>query len=69
MSGGIPEYLKPQAGFLLNKDLNLIEELSIAIQTLISNTEKRRQMAKAAQKSGQTLSSDKYYHGIIKELK
>lgn len=68
-SGGIPEYLKPQAGFLLDKDLNLIEELSKAIQTLINNTEKRKQMAKAAQKNGQTLSSDEYYYGIIKELK
>ena len=69
ISGGIPEYLKPQAGFLLNKDLNLIEELSKAIQTLIDNTEMRKQMAKAAQKNSQTLSSDEYYYGIIKELK
>lgn len=68
-SGGIPEYLKPQAGFLLNKDLNLIEELSKAIQTLIDNTEMRKQMSRVAQKNGKTLSSDKYYHGIIKELK
>lgn len=67
-SGGIPEYVNNKCALILNRDNNLIFNLSIAIKKLLDNETLRKKMTEASIDISKNLTKSNYYENFIKEM-
>jgi spore coat protein SA len=67
-SGGIPEYANERCAIILERDLNLIDNLAHSIDKLLSNDALREQMAKNARETVGDLNLENYYQNFVKKL-
>ena len=67
-SGGIPEYITDKCAITVKRDENLISNLALAIQDLISSKEKREAMGKAGFLHVQKYNYDNYYSDFLEIL-
>ena len=65
-SGGIPEYATDGSAIIIDRDANLIKNLSKAIESLLNNENKRKKMSEISRKVSETLSVEEYYSNFIK---
>jgi spore coat protein SA len=67
-SGGIPEYVNRECCIVLERDGNLIENLSNSINKLLNDNELCISMGKAARSNSLNFSTKKYYNDFIKMI-
>lgn len=61
-SGGLPEYVNSECAILINKDNRMQSELADAMNKLVADKEKRKQMAEAAEIQGKLFTQNCYYN-------
>jgi spore coat protein SA len=64
-SGGIPEIVSQESAIMLERDKDLVDNLSCGINYLYNNKQMRRSMSEAAIKESSMFSRRKYYHNFI----
>ena len=64
-SGGIPEYADDQAAVILEKDENLVSNLSSAIKNLAADPKKREDMGRHGRLLSEGLSASAYLEQLI----
>ena len=67
-SGGIPEYVNNKCAFIIDRDSNLVYNLSKTIESLIKNEELRGKMSEESKKTSKNLTKVEYYKDFVKEL-
>lgn len=67
-SGGIPEYTNEKCTILIDKDKDVINNLSKALDTLINDKSLRNSMGKEGKKHVQQFSIDNYYYKFAKTI-
>ena len=65
-SGGIPEYATNGSAIILNKDENIVKELSKKIDSLLNDDEKLRKMSQIARNVSVDLTLENYYENFYK---
>lgn len=68
-SGGIPEYVNENMSVIIKRDKYLVKNLRIAIDELISNDEKIKEMSKEAKKQARLFSKSEYYKNFMDRIK
>lgn len=68
-SGGIPEYVNKDCAYIFERDNNLINNMSIAIDELLSNDNLRENMKKQSIDRAVNFAEETYYHNFIELLK
>lgn len=64
--GGIPEYVNEKSAILIEKDNNLVENLSANIEWLIENEEKRKEMSIAGIENAKRFNTKNYFNSFCK---
>jgi glycosyltransferase involved in cell wall biosynthesis len=67
-SGGIPENVTDESAYVIKRDINLIDNLSLALESLIDSKDKREAMGMAGLKHVQQYSYDNYYIDFLNLL-
>ena len=67
-SGGIPEYAKNGCAFILKRDENLVQNLSIKIRELLNNDDERRKMSNISKKNAEELNLNNFYYDLLKNM-
>jgi glycosyltransferase involved in cell wall biosynthesis len=67
-SGGIPEYVKPECAFILERDANLITHLKQAIETLAGDSTLRKAMGEKGREISAEYNLDTYYRNFLNIL-
>ena len=67
-SGGIPEYVPPEAGLLVPVTPNLPEDLASALRTLMDDPARCRAMGLAGERAAQAYSPQQYYQNFVSIL-
>ena len=68
-SGGIPEYATNGSAIILNRDKNLVEELSKNIDLLLNDDFKQKEMSKIAKEVSKDLNLENYYKNFVDIIK
>lgn len=68
-SGGIPELVNNKCAILLNKENELVSNLTEQIEFILANPEKRKEMGKQAIKIAKNYNERQYYKNFIKIIK
>lgn len=66
--GGIPEYVNEKCAILIDRGPEYINNLYLAIDKVLSNSDLLDSMSKESYKESQKYSEDKYYNSFINEL-
>ena len=66
--GGIPEYVNEKCAILIDRGSEYINNLYLAIDKVLSNSDLLDSMSKESYKESQKYSEDKYYNSFINEL-
>lgn len=64
-SGGLPEYLDDNCSIIVEKDYNLVDNLTDAMRNLYSDREMTQKMSMAARKRAEKFTQKKYYDDFI----
>jgi glycosyltransferase involved in cell wall biosynthesis len=67
-SGGIPEYVKPECAFILERDANLTANIKQAIETLASDSALRKKMGEKGREISAEYNLDTYYWNFLNIL-
>lgn len=67
-SGGIPEYANEQCAVFLKRDNNIVNNLAMAIDKLLSDETLMHQMSKAGRITASKLNLDNYYKNFIEKI-
>lgn len=67
-SGGIPEYAKNGCAYIIKRNQNLVDNLTVAIKKLVNNKEIRDNMSKISVKNSEELNLDNFYKKLLKIL-
>lgn len=68
-SGGIPEYATSGSAIIIKRNTNLIRNMAIAIDNLIADKSKQKEMSKISIKVSKDLTIERYYNDFLKILK
>ena len=71
-SGGIPEIVNNESAFVVEKDQNLIKNLTDKLDLLIENPDLRRKMGEAGRKRAELFGMEKYldnFFEIMRKIK
>ena len=64
-SGGIPEYIGNDNCICVKRDNNIIKNLEIALDSLITNDEYRKNLGQKAQQYAQQFNKERFYNDFI----
>ena len=64
-SGGIPEYIGKDNCICVKRDNNIIKNLEIALDSLITNDEYRKNLGQKAQQYAQQFNKERFYNDFI----
>ena len=64
-AGGIPEYITQEAGILLDRDDQFVENLKKSLETLINDADKRLQMGNMGKKLAFEFHPNRFYNDYI----
>ncbi len=67
-SGGIPEYAQNGCAFIIERDENLVQNLTIKIQELLNNEEERNKMASISKQNAVKLNLDNFYKDLLNNI-
>lgn len=64
-SGGLPEYLDDQCSIIVDKGINVVNNLASAMKLLYVNGEKREKMSRAAFSRAKLYTQEKFYNDFV----
>lgn len=67
-SGGIPEYAKNGCAIILERDNNLVQNLSKSMIELLGDEKKRKSMASISKKNSEELDLYNFYYDLLKNI-
>lgn len=67
-SGGIPEYTNNKCAILLKRDSKLVDNITNAIDLLVNNQEKLKEMSKESYRFSKKLTVNEYYKDFYKNV-
>ncbi len=67
-SGGIPEYVNNKCAIILNRDKDIVKNLTKSIEMLCVDEKKCEEMSKESYKISENLTMEEYYKNLTKEL-
>lgn len=67
-SGGITEYVTPECAIILQRDAQLVNHLSEALTTLLSNSGRRKRMGEASRRQALSLNERHYYMDFVEKI-
>ena len=68
-SGGIPEYAKDGSAIILEKDENLVKNLTISIDSLLEDENRLSEMSKKAKEVSKDLTLENFYNNFCNIIK
>lgn len=67
-SGGLPEYINPQCSIIVEKDCEFVNNLKVAMNELLINDSRRKEMSESAVIHSKMYSQKKFYNDFIDNL-